>query len=148
MKAMRSVLVGGLLMLAALAAGCSDDDESIFTFGGAGVDGMVTISGDLTYGAWAMGIYFAAVFPQGVPPGSTGEIGSALASGSGMTVAYTINVPENSGSVFVFGFNDDNGNGNPSGAMDGIGCSTLLTVATADIANVDLTLTAGGFCAL
>ena len=82
MKVMRSVLLGGLLMLAAISAGCSDDDESIFT-----LDSMVTISGTLNYAAWTMGIYFAAVFPQGVMPAATGEIGSAIASGSGMTVA-------------------------------------------------------------
>lgn len=55
MKAMRSVLLGGLLMLAAISAGCSDDDESIFTLDG-GADGMVTISGTLNYAAWTMGI--------------------------------------------------------------------------------------------
>ncbi len=146
MKVMRSVLLGGLLMLAAISAGCSDDDESIFTLDG-GADGMVTISGTMNYAAWTMGIYFAAVFPQGVMPAATGEIGSAIASGSGMTVAYTVDVPENSGSVYVFGFNDDDSSGDPTVA-DGVGCSTLLTVGNADIANVDFTLTLAGFCAL
>ena len=142
MKAMRSVLLGGLLMLAAISAGCSDDDESIFT-----LDSMVTISGTMTYGAWMMGNYFVVVFPQGVPPGPTGEIASGLASGSGMTVTYTVDVPGNSGSVYVFGFNDDDSSGDPTVA-DGVGCSTLLTVGNADIANVDFTLTLAGFCAL
>jgi len=49
--------------------------------------------------------------------------------------------------VYVFGFNDDDSSGDPTVA-DGVGCSTLLTVATADIANVDITLAAGVGCAL
>ena len=128
----------GAIVIAALVliSGCGDDDIST-------LDGTntVTISGTVTHPSWAVGDFGFAVFPQGVSPGPTGEIGGGFAFGAAGAVPYSSIVPENSGNAYVFSFNDMDGSGDPNGpGPEWFGCSGILTIGTADITAVNIVL--------
>lgn len=107
--------------------------------------GEVSVSGTLTYGAWAQGAYYAVIYPAGIAIGPTGELAATMIAGTGSTAAYTVSLAENTGDVIVFGFNDDDGGGSPSGANDGSACSGIFTVGESDVTGIDITLAAAAF---
>lgn len=133
MKLMKLILVISAVIFA--LAACSSDE---------GLNN-VTIGGSVTSTNWTTGVIEMLVFLQGDDPGPTGEIGSTTLEGTGATTAYSMFVPMNSGTVYVFAFNDADGNEDPGTSEDG-GCSSALNVQTANWTGVDLTLTTNGAC--
>jgi hypothetical protein len=131
----RTLLAAGAALL--LLTGCGDVtvEEETST-------GEVTVSGTLTYPAWTQNNYYAVMYPAGIPIGPTGHITSEAYAGTGMTAAYSLSVAENTGDVIVFGFNDDDGGGSPSGANDGSACSGIFTVGSSDVTGIDIALAA------
>ena len=105
----------------------------------------VVVSGTMTYPAWTKGDYYAVIYPYGTEVGPTGEIGSAQITGTGTTSDYSISVPPNLGSVYLFGFNDDDSSGDPDGVADGSGCSAFIDVGKSSVTGVDFSMAAQAF---
>ncbi len=129
----------GAIVIAALVLiiGCGDDNSTPTPVG----TNTVTISGTVNHPSWAVGDFLFAVFPQGVPPGPTGDIGGGFAFGGAGNVPYLSIVTENSGNAYVYSFNDMDGSGDPNGpGPEWFGCSGILTIGTADITAVNIVL--------
>ena len=124
-----------LLPLAFFLTACAEDDS-----GTSSAD--ITISGTFTFNAWTMGDYIAGVFPDGTSAGDTGDIGVAVATGA-ISADYSVDVPGNSGDVWIFSFQDADGDDEPIFGVEAIACTTVFTVDGDDITK-NITMTVGG----
>ena len=143
MKPGARLLVLGFASVAFLISGCewqSPEKEN----SSSGPIVTVTVSGVLTYDGWTQGEYYALLYPDGTPIGDPGWLVKATITVSATSTAYGLPTDDDTGDVYVFGFNDENDDGGPSGSNDGAACSAVFTVKGANVENVDITLVSGG----
>ena len=123
-----------LLPLAFFLTACAEDDSSTSS-------ADITISGTFTFDDWDMGGYIAGVFPDGTPVGDTGDIGVGTATGA-VNADYSIDLPGNSGDVWIFSFQDDDSDDEPDFTLEAIACTKVFTVDGDDITK-NITMTVG-----
>lgn len=124
------------LSLLALAA-CADSSDD---------DPDVQVSGTITYSSWSTGNIIVVVYPQGVDAGPEDIEGLTSVAGA-TSVAYSVTVKGNQ-TVWVFAWNDSNGDGSPTfSAGEFRGCSGDTVLAEDDVSGVDFALTSDTACA-
>lgn len=139
MNSIKRLLVMGFSPAALLLSGCVlelDDGSSSAP--------IVNVSGTLTYAGWVQGDYYAELYTDGTPIGQTGWLVQLRIGVMATSTDYVLPLNGNQGAVYVFGFNDDDGDTSPSGLNDGTACSVVFNLGSADVPNVDLTLAGGG----
>lgn len=134
MKTLKNMASLFLVLAFAIALAACETDNGTST--GSSGSSTITVSGTITYGAYATGDIFVAAFTGGAIPGVAIPLNSVvITTGPG---AYSISLTANEGSVDLYIFNDVDGSSAPElgeGYYENIG----MTIGSSNI-TLDVTL--------